>query len=274
MELFNIILVYPLINALVAIYQVLYYFHIPGALGLSIILLTVLVKYIMYPLTVAQIKTSAEMMKMQPLMSKLKEKYKKDPKRLQQEQMELFKKHGVNPAAGCLPSLIQIVILVFGFYPMILKIVDLKAKDTISTINDIVYFDFIKLNHVWDRNFFGLDLGAKPSDLMSSMVLVAILIPVVTALLQFVQTKMMMPEDSVEEKSKPKSDAPDFSKVFQKQMLYMSPLLIGFVSFNFAIGLSLYWNTFTIFGIIQQYKIQGWGGASSWIERLNLQKKN
>ena len=135
MEIFNTLLVHPLINALVAIYQALYYLHVPGALGLSIILLTVLIRFIMYPLTVAQIKTSQEMMKIQPLINKLKEKYKKDPKRLQQEQMALFKEHGVNPVAGCLPSLVQIVILVFGFYPVILKIVNLKPKDTLSTIN-------------------------------------------------------------------------------------------------------------------------------------------
>ena len=78
MEIFNTLLVYPLINALVAIYQVLYNFHIPGALGLSIILLTVLIKLIMYPLTTAQINTSQEMIKLQPLMNKLKEKYNKE----------------------------------------------------------------------------------------------------------------------------------------------------------------------------------------------------
>ena len=228
----------------------------------------------MYPLTTAQINTSQEMIKLQPLMNKLKEKYKKDPKRLQQEQMALFKEHGVNPTAGCLPSIIQIVILVFGFYPAILKIVDLKPKETISMINHIAYFDFLKLNHIWDTNFFGIPLGATPAGLMKSMAIVAILIPVITAVLQFIQTKMMMPEASAQKEIKPKSDAPDFSQVFQKQMLYMMPLIIGFVSFQFAIGLSLYWNTFTVFGIIQQYKVQGLGGLSNWVKHLKVQAKS
>lgn len=226
----------------------------------------------MYPLTAAQIKASHEMMKIQPLMNKLKEKYKKDPKRLQQEQMALFKEHGVNPVAGCLPSLIQIVILVFGFYPVILKIVNLKPKDTLSTINHIIYFDPIKLTHLWDTNFFGVALGATPTSLMSSMVVIAILIPVATATLQFIQTKMMMAAPAQKE-IKSKTDAPDFSQVFQKQMLYMVPFIIGFVSFRFAIGLSLYWNTFTIFGIIQQYKLQGLGGLATWVERLRIKTK-
>jgi YidC/Oxa1 family membrane protein insertase len=272
--IFSPILVDPLINALVAIYQVLYFLHIPGALGFSIILLTVLIKFIMYPLTAAQINASHEMMKIQPLMKKLKEKYKNDPKRLQQEQMALFKQHGVNPVAGCLPSLIQIVILVFGFYPVILKIVSLKAEDTLSTINHIIYFDLIKLTHVWDTNFFGVELGATPASLMGSMLIVAILIPVVTAVLQFIQTKMMMPDlpDQKENKTNT-APTPDFSQVFQKQMLYMIPFIIGFVSFQFAIGLSLYWNTFTIFGIIQQYKLQGLGGMAGWVERLRMKTK-
>jgi YidC/Oxa1 family membrane protein insertase len=227
----------------------------------------------MYPLTATQINASHQMMKIQPLMNKLKEKYKKDPKRLQQEQMALFKEHGVNPVAGCLPSLIQIVILVFGFYPVILKIVNLKPKDTISTINHIVYFDPIKLTHVWDTNFFGVPLGATPASLMSSMAVIAILIPVITATLQFIQTKMMMANTPAQKEIKTKPDSPDFSQVFQKQMLYMVPFIIGFVSFQFAIGLSLYWNTFTIFGIIQQYKMQGLGGLSGWVERLRMQTK-
>jgi YidC/Oxa1 family membrane protein insertase len=270
--IFSTLLVDPLVNALVAIYQVLYYLHIPGALGFSIILLTVLIKFIMYPLTAAQINASHSMLKIQPLMKKLKEKYKKDPKRLQQEQMALFKEHGVNPIAGCLPSLVQIVILVFGFYPVILKIVNLKPKDTLSTINHIVYFDPIKLTHIWDTNFFGVQLGATPASLMSSMAVVAILIPVVTATLQFLQTKMMMATPDQKE-SKSKNEAPDFSQVFQKQMLYMIPFIIGFVSFQFAIGLSLYWNTFTIFGIIQQYKLQGLGGLAGWVDRLRMKTK-
>ena len=84
----------------------------------------------------------------------------------------------------------------------------------------------------------------------------------------------MMAKAPTQNEIKTKSDAPpDFSQVFQKQMLYMVPFIIGFVSFQFAIGLSLYWNTFTIFGIIQQYKMQGLGGLSGWVERLRMQTK-
>jgi YidC/Oxa1 family membrane protein insertase len=270
MQIFETLLVHPLINILVAIYQALTYLHIPGALGFAIILSTVLLRLVLYPFTVAQIKTSKKMTDIQPHMNRLKEKHKGDPKRLQQEQMALFKEHGVNPAAGCLPSLIQIVILLFGFYPAIQKIIALKPQETMSIINKTVYFDFLKLNHAWDTSFFGLALGKTPADLIKTAGFLIILIPIITGILTFIQTKMMMPATKPNEVSvKPKNDQPDFSQALQSQMLYMSPVIIGIVSWKFAIGLSLYWNTYSIFGIIQQYQIQGLGGLASWLKRPN-----
>ncbi len=275
MEIFDTILVNPLINILVAIYQVLAYLHIPFSLGFSIILSTVLIRFLLYPFTVTQIKTSQKMQEMQPLINKLKEKYKGNPKGLQQEQMALFKEHGVNPVAGCLPTLIQIILL-YGFYYTILKVIDLKPQETISVINKITYFDFLKLDHAWDTGFFGLPLVESPGELISSMGYLIFLIPIITAVLQFIQTKMMiLPKPAViaEQAAKPNKPQPlDFAQTLQTQMLYMTPLIIGVVSYQFAIGLSLYWNTFTIFGIIQQYQIQGLGGLSNWVNKSKWKK--
>lgn len=212
------------------------------------------------------------MQKIQPHMNRLKEKHKGDAKRLQQEQMALFKEHGINPAAGCLPSLVQIVILIFGFYPAIQKIINLKPQETVSVINKTLYFDFLKLNHVWNTDFFGLPLGKTPGQLFATIGLVIVLIPVITAVLQFIQTKMtIVPTPKDDKEIAPKKQEPDFAQAMQTQMLYMTPVIIGVVSWQFAIGLSLYWNTFTIFGIIQQYKIQGLGGLSEWLKWPNAQ---
>lgn len=218
------------------------------------------------------------MQEIQPHINRLKEKHKGDAKRLQQEQIALFKEHNINPAAGCLPSLIQIVILLFGFYPAIMKIIDLKPQTAVSTINKIVYFDFLKLNHFWNTDFFGLPLGKTPSDLIAHAGYIIILIPVITALLQFIQTKMTIPAKNNQDKAlevaepKDKKGEPDFAQTLQSQMLYMTPFIIGIVSFRFAIGLSLYWNTYTIFGIIQQYLVQGLGGLSDWIDKAKKWK--
>jgi YidC/Oxa1 family membrane protein insertase len=107
-----------------------------------------------------------------------------------------------------------------------------------------------------------------------------LLIPVITAALQFLQSKMMVPAKAVPveatQQSKKKKDtkalaipekkedsATEFAQAFQTQSLYIFPLMLGYLSFNFPIGLSLYWNTFTLFGILQQYQISGWGSLSS-----------
>jgi len=122
MELFNIILVNPLLNVLVAIYQGLTLLHVPGALGFSIILLTILIRLLLYPITGSQLKASKKMQDLHPHLSKLKAKHKGDAKTLQQETMKLYKEHGVNPAAGCLPLLVQLPIF-WGLYTVLQQVV-------------------------------------------------------------------------------------------------------------------------------------------------------
>jgi YidC/Oxa1 family membrane protein insertase len=115
-----------------------------------------------------------------------------------------------------------------------------------------------------------------PSKLISTVGPLVLLIPVLTGVLQFFLSKMMIPaktaievlEKDIEKKAPvDKKDAEDFASAFQTQSLFIFPLMIGFFSFSFPIGISLYWNTFTIFGIIQQYKIMGLGGLNTWIKK-------
>lgn len=276
MNIFDLLLIRPLINILVAIYHGLVYAHVPFALGFSIILSTALIRLILYPFIATQLKFSKKMQEIQPHLSRLKEKHKDDPKRHQAEQMSLYKEHGINPAAGCLPFIIQIVLLL-GFYNAIFKVIALKPKEAISVINKIAYFDFLKLNRPWDTNFFGLPLVKSPGELVSTLGFVIILIPLLTVLLQLIQSKMMTPvaqgTKDVPVKAKGKQGEPDFAQTMQSQMLLFMPLGIGFVSYRFALGLSLYWNTFTIFGIIQQYQVQGLGGLTDWLNKIKWKKQ-
>lgn len=89
-----------------------------GSHGLAIILLTVIIKIIVYPLTVKQLKSMKAMQKIQPEMKKLQEKYKDKPQIMQQKLMELYKKEGANPLSGCLPMLIQMPILMGMYYTL------------------------------------------------------------------------------------------------------------------------------------------------------------
>lgn len=108
MELFQTIFVHPISNLLVAIYQLLIAIGIPYALGFAIILLTIVIRLVLYPFMASQLKASKKMQDLAPHLAKLKEKHKGDAQRLQAETMLLYKEHGVNPLAGCLPILIQL----------------------------------------------------------------------------------------------------------------------------------------------------------------------
>ncbi|KKQ27477.1 MAG: Membrane protein insertase, YidC/Oxa1 family [Candidatus Levybacteria bacterium GW2011_GWA2_37_36] len=274
-DFFNLILVHPIINILVAIYSMLSFAHIPYALGFAIIGLTIIIRFVMYPLTTSQLKASAKMQKVTPHLSKIKEKYKGDAKKIQEETMRLYKEHGINPAAGCLPVLIQMPII-WALYSVLQRMVTLKPDVVVAEVNKIAYFDFYKLQNTWDPSFFGLPLGEMPSKLMSTAGPLILLVPILTGVFQFILSKMMIPaktgvaviEKDIEKKTQiDKKDAGDFASAFQTQSLFIFPVMIGFFAFSFPIGLSLYWNTFTIFGIIQQYKITGLGGLGEWIKK-------
>lgn len=270
MEIFNTVIVHPIINVLVAIYQGLLFFDIPYPLGFSIIGLTIAIRIILYPLISAQLKASKKMQDIAPHLSNLKEIHKGDKKRLQEETMRLYKEHGVNPAAGCLPTLIQLPVI-WGLYSVLNNIVHKNSAELVSYINGIV-IEPLKLENAWESTFFTIPLGQSPSQLLSSMAIIALAIPLITGILQFFQTKMIFAPKPNQPNQQKKSD--DFASVFQTQSTYIFPVMIAFFSFTLPTGLSLYWNTFTIFGIIQQYKIMGLGGLEGlWQRTKKLQKR-
>ncbi|HUQ85559.1 MAG TPA: YidC/Oxa1 family membrane protein insertase [Candidatus Limnocylindrales bacterium] len=269
MNIFTILVQQPITNALVAIYQGLVSVNVPYALGFSIIALTAAIRLLLYPLTASQMKTQKKMQDIAPHLNKIKEKHKGDMKGQQAATMALYKEHNLNPAAGCLPALLQLPIF-FGLYGVLQKAVNLKS---IEEINKLLYTDSLKISQLWDKNFFGLPLGKTPRELLPVVGFAIILVPVLTGASQFIQSKMMAVPKTPEEKSK-KTNLPakqeekkmDFASTFQSQTLYILPIMIGVFSFGFPIGLSLYWNTFTIFGIIQQYRISGWGSLRDGIK--------
>jgi YidC/Oxa1 family membrane protein insertase len=203
-------------------------------------------------------------------LSRIRELHKGDNKRQQEEIMKIYKEHGVNPAAGCLPLVIQFPIIWSLYHVLHLAVSVTKAAD-LSHINNAVYFDFLKLQQVWNTSFFGLPLGVTPSKMLATAPLI-ILIPVITGLLQFVLSKMMLPEEELVPAVTDKKKGDDFQAAFQKQSLLIFPVMIGFFSFTFPLGLSLYWNTYTIFGILQQYLLIGPGAAKPYFERVRRRK--
>src|SRR3989344_1894929 len=156
-EIFNILFANPITNLLVGFYQLLFTLHIPYAFGFSIILLTVFIRILLYPLISAQIKSAHDMQKIAPHLSRVKEKYKDDKKRQQEEMMKLYKEHSVNPAAGCLPLIIQLPII-WSLYKVLSSVVTQDSVKVIKELNQIAYFDWMKITEPWDTYFFGLNL--------------------------------------------------------------------------------------------------------------------
>ena len=257
---FNAFFVIPILNILIALYKLLLFVKIPGAFGFALILLTVLIRLILNPLMVTQLKSSYMLSKLKPELDKLNEKFKNDKTRLHQEQLKLYQQAGINPAAGCLPLLIQMPVLI-ALYNLFFQLLDNgNLGKVVEEVNKVVYFTFLKVSSL-DTSFFGMSLGAKPSDWQTQGAWWLLLIPLITGLLQYWQTKTMIPksqttnnkEQTTDNKEEKKEE--DMSSMMQKQMSIMMPLMIGFFAYYFPVGLSLYWNTFTVFGIIQQRQI-------------------
>jgi len=189
--------------------------------------------------------------------------------------MELYKQHGANPAAGCLPQIVQLIILI-ALYQAFIQVLRPNG-DVIAKLNQVLY-PALKLGEgtIINTHFLWLDL-AKP-DLLHLPGL-AFPLPgfflILAALIQFLSSKMMQPAVSQAQKQAAKTEgkADDMATAMQSQMLYLFPLMTIFIGYSFPSGLILYWFVFSLFTAIQQYFISGWGGLSPWISRLKILKK-
>ena len=272
MNLFDLFLINPILNLLIAIFKILDGIAIPSALGFSIILLTVIIRLALWPLTSAQLKSTAKMAALKPHLDRIKQEHGHDKVRHQQEVANLYKEHGVNPLAGCLPLLLQLPVF-FALYNVLNRVVRADGQDFVNTINSKLYFGSLHLDQTPSTSFLGFSLSSKPSD-WHQVGIVILVIPILTGLFQFLQSKMMTPvqapQASVDSKKpvpadKSKESMEDTMAQVQSQMTFIMPAMIAFFSYGFPVGLSLYWNTFTIIGVIQQYVISGPGSLAKYL---------
>ena len=229
-QLFHSIIYQPIYNALIFLYNI-----VPGHdLGVAIILLTIIIRVILYPLAKKQIESQKKMQEIQPEIKKLQEKYKGDKEKQGKELMRFYKEKKVNPASGCLPLVVQIIFIIALYQALVAGINFSECKDLYS---------FVACPATIKTGFLGILDLAKPS----------IVLAILTAAAQFVQTKMMMGTI----KSAPTSGKGDFAQTMNKQMLYLGPLLTLFIGARFPAGLPLYWLVMTLFMIAQQYWVMG-----------------
>ena len=186
--------------------------------GIVIIIFSILIKILVFPLTKKSFVSMREMQKVQPLLSELKEKYKGDPQRLNKETMKLYKEHGVNPLGGCLPTLLQFPFLI-SLFIVFRSTIQLRGAVFIpGWINDLSMPDTLFTLPI------SLPLYGDQFNLL----------PILMALTMIIQSKMTMQD--------PK----------QKAMVYMMPVFMLLLFNTFPSGLNLYYTLFNIWSIIQQ----------------------
>ena len=190
--------------------------------GIAVIGLALTVNLFLYPLTFKSLKSMKEMQALQPLVEKIRNDYKDNPDKLNREVMELYKKHKVNPAGGCLPMMLQMPVF-FSLYGVLMRAIELRGA-----------------RFLWIK-----DLSAPDALIIFSSKLPFIgnsfnLLPIVMVVLSFLQQKMTSGGQASEQ---------------QKAMLIMMPIFLGFIFYSFPSGLVLYFLTNSLFSFIVQMKL-------------------
>ena len=206
------------------------FYSVVHSWGLAIILLTIALRIMLYPLNAWSIKSTVKMQKLAPKLSALQERYKKDPKKAQMETMGLYKEHGVNPLGGCFPLLIQMPFLI-GMFDLLKSTFELRGASFIpGWIDNLAAPDVVFTWHtpIW---FFGSSFH---------------LLPILLGVTMYFQQRMSgaAPKD------------PSKMTDQQKQQRFMGNIMtvvFTVLFYNFPSGLNIYWLSSMLLGILQQW---------------------
>lgn len=230
---------------------------------LAIVVLTVIIRFLTYPLLAKQQESSRKMQQIQPQLKKLQEKYKNDKEKLSQAQMKLYRENKVNPVGGCFPMVIQFPILI-GLYQAIFfalaatpfQLVDLSERLLIPGLDSL-----IPLQRMWTpipqlaSILPELDLTLAPTENPHYSLLLPLLVLVTTwaqQKLTMMTTKQKTDKDDDDEDDKPRGGQAQM----MQSMTTIMPIMFGFFSMTFSVGLSIYFVTSNLIGIVQ-YSPQG-----------------
>ncbi|HHT9129980.1 MAG TPA: membrane protein insertase YidC [Candidatus Brocadiaceae bacterium] len=191
--------------------------------GISIIILTIIIKAILFPLTKKSQVSMFRMQQLQPMINQLKEKYKHDKQRMGKEQMLLFKKYGANPMSGCLPMLLQLPVF-FALFRTLQLSFEMRQAPFLFWINDLSRPDTLLLLP-FSIPFLGKALN---------------ILPLIMTGASFAQMKLT-----------PKAPAVDPQAQAQQKMMSFMPIMFAFILYHMPSGLTVYWTTSTIFSIIE-----------------------
>jgi YidC/Oxa1 family membrane protein insertase len=252
--MWDTIIIQPFVNVLLLINSLVHNF------GVSIILFTILIRLLTHPLTVRQFKSTKALQDLQEdsRYKKMQEKYKNDKDKLAQEQMKLYKEKGINPMGSCLPTLIQLP-LILGLYQSVTRAMAASPLE-LFRLEQIIYPRWLDATRVLplENRFLWMDLG-QPERIQLfglSIPLLAIFVVITT----FLQSRLLQP---------PSSSGNDQAAMMSKSMNIYMPVLMGFMAYSLASGLAIYFLTSNIFGIIQYAVL----GRANWSNILPFLKK-
>jgi len=234
-------IIYPLANVLLLLYQ-----YLGHQTVLAIAALTVLTRLLILPLTLSQQRSAQKMQELQPEIEKLREKYGDDQEKLAQKQMELWREAGVNPAGGCLPLLIQLPIMI-ALYRAIIFCVPSTPLQLFQFSGHIFIDQWLpSLTGLvpLQSTFLGMDLGQPPSPVQWW----SYALPILVFATSWLQQKLLTPGTS--------GDGGSQAEMMSQQMQIMMPLMFGFISLQYATGLSIYFIISNLFGMAQYYFIR------------------
>ncbi|MEW5907889.1 MAG: YidC/Oxa1 family membrane protein insertase [Patescibacteria group bacterium] len=238
---FNLVFFKPLLNALVFIIGIIPFHDV----GSAIIVLTIVVRFLIFPLNHHAITTQIKMKQLEPELKEIKEKFKKDAPEQSKRVMELYKQHGINPLSGFLNLIIQLPII-FALY----KVFTLNA-----TLDPLNLYSFIHSPENIQIKFLNIFDITKKSYLLAF----------VTGATQFLQMRLALPPIS-------KKDHADFAQKINMQMRYLMPLFVFFIVSRFASAIAVYWTTMNIFAIIHESIVRR--KAMKMIEKNEETKQN
>lgn len=232
--IFTILIYQPLLNITVFLYNL-----IPGQdLGVVIIVLTILIKLLLYPISMKGFKSQKSLAELEPKIKEIREKFKNDQGKATREIMALYQKAGINPFSGSLLLLLQIPIL-FGLFRVF-------SGGILDGNFDLLY------------SFLGVPNQVKPFFLGVNLAKPYIVLALLAVLFQFVQTRQSLPkkqEQTSPKKKKTNQNLPDFSEMMRKQMLYFFPIFTFLVLVKIPSAISLYLLVSSIFSILQTARI-------------------
>lgn len=227
----------PIYNALVYFIDV-----IPGGdVGLAIIILTVVVKTILLPLSLKAAKTQRKMRDLQPKIDEIKEKHKDNREKLAKAMMELYREAGVRPFASILLILIQIPILIALYFSVFNG-----GGVQLPEINTAILYSFVPAPETVSMLFLGLiDIAARSFPLA-----------LLAGVTQYVHTSLTLPPQKPREKDAAPNFKEDFARSMQLQMRYVMPLIIFGVAYFISAAIALYFLTSNLYSIAQEYLVR------------------